>query len=130
MSWPMHASTRRICLASIVLGLIVGGGCSRGARSLKLEQDVAKQSLGAFLDAWKQGQSVEALQSRTPPIIGRDSDWDAKRKLVSYALVREFNDGTNLHFTVNLVLDAEGRPAVPATYIVGTSPAITVFRDE
>jgi hypothetical protein len=120
-----------VACASILLCLPLTAGCGHNARSLKLDKETARQSLSAFLDCWKSGGEPGALQSRSPAIIGRDTDWDNGKKLVQFTLGAETDDGTNMHITTELVLASGGRQATKAVeYIVGTSPAITVFRNE
>ena len=123
---------RLLCVVPALLCVLVTSGCQRTARDLPLDKAAARQSLTAFLDCWVEGKPVETLQSRTPAITGRDSDWDNGRKLVSYTIGAETDDGTNMHITAKLVLGSEGgeEPPLDVTYIVGTSPVITIFRDE
>ena len=64
-------------------------------------------------------------------IVAGDEDWSAGSKLVGYKLSdREFNDGANLHLTAELQLSSKKKKAgkTTVTYIVGTSPVITIFR--
>ena len=121
-----------------LVGLLLAGwlllpGCSQGARSLSLDRQLARDSVGVVLDTWQQGTPASALKERSPAIISSDEDRDAGRQLVSYELATaDRDDGTNLHLRAALVLkDATGRELRrDVTYIVGTSPVITVFREE
>lgn len=112
--------------------VIVGAvGCEQGARRLSLDKPLARESFVTFLDAWKQGERPSALKERSPQIIVGDADWNAGRRLVDYRVLEtETDDGTNLHTTAELVLeDAKGREQTQqVTYVVGTSPVITIFR--
>lgn len=120
-----------VACASILLCLSLTAGCGHSARNLKLDKESARQSLSAFLDCWKSGGEPDALKSRSPAIIGRDTDWDNGNKLVSYTLGTETDDGTNMHITAQLVVATRsGQAPKTVDYIVGTSPVITVFRDE
>lgn len=132
MRWLKTAHAPLACAFLMLLCLSASSGCGHNARDLKLDKEAARQSLTAFLDCWKEGQSPETLQSRQPAITGRDFDWEAGRKLVRYALGEEANDGTNLRITAELVLaTARGEaPKKTVDYIVGTSPVITVFRGD
>jgi hypothetical protein len=128
-SWK--TSHALIACASIVWCLAITPGCGVNARNLKLDKDAARQSLSAFLDCWKSGGEPGALQARDPPIIGHDTDWDAGQKLVRYTIGAETDDGTNMHITTELVLSGgRGETTKSVDYVVGTSPAITIFRDE
>jgi hypothetical protein len=126
-----RAAHALIACASIVGCLAITAGCGHNARSLKLDKEAARQSLSAFLDCWKSGGEADSLKTRSPAIIGRDTDWDNGKKLVRYNLGAETDDGTNMHITTELVLAGGGRQATKAVeYIVGTSPVISVFRNE
>lgn len=132
MRYQTSASTRRACALPIMMCLFASAGCQRTARDLALDQAVARNSLTAFLDCWQRGEPTTALQSSTPAIIGRDPAWDAGRRLIRYTIGSETDDGTNLHVTTQLVFGSQRGedPAEPVTYIVGTSPVITIFRNE
>jgi hypothetical protein len=122
---PRKAARR---LTVLVVGLCLAG-CGAGAK-LSLDENLARESFRAALESWKKGEKPEALQERSLAIIMTDPDWGAGRRLVSYTVRdKEFNDGYNLHCTVELVFAGNGdgiRRVV--TYIVGTSPVITIFR--
>ncbi len=125
---------RLVCGLLALCGLLIVGGCDdRPTKPVPLDKQVAKDSFKAFLDAWQAGEQQSALKQKTPEIIGGDPDWEAGAKLVSYKLIEmERDDGANLHPTAELVLQtAEGRqPPQKITYVVGTSPKITVFREK
>ncbi len=131
MNWYRITCAFRGCVLGSVVVALVGCGPS-GAANLSLNKDVAHKSLKTFLDAWTSGETVEALQSKSPKIVGHDVSWEAGQKLVRYELGAESDDGANLHVKVELVLGTEGgqESSQSATYIVGTSPVITVFRNE
>lgn len=114
----------RLC----VLLVIVAAGCQQTARSLPLDQPQAREACMVFLTAWKDGKKIEDLK---PRIIGRDSDWEAGKKLDAFEILPdEKSDGPNLHLTVRRTLkDDKGRATKQEVqYVVGTSPVITVFR--
>jgi len=120
-----------IACASIAWCLAITAGCGHNARSLNLDKETARQSLSKFLDCWKAGGEPNALQADSPAIVGHDTDWDSGKKLVSFTLGAETDDGTNMHITTELVLsDGRGQATKAVDYIVGTSPVITIFRDE
>lgn len=122
-------SSTNLRLAAVLIGLLLMG-CSQGARSLKLDQDLARKSFEAFLTAWRDGQTPQDLQGRTPKIIGTDADWERGRKLKNFeVLPEEFNDGTNLKLSAKLTIEIDKHRTETRTveYIVGTSPVITVF---
>jgi hypothetical protein len=132
MSRVSSAAVRYLCTAAFLMSLgTVGCGRSNG-RGLSVDPELAKQSFDAFLAAWKQGKSQSELKSLSPSIISGDEDWSAGSKLVGYKVSdRVFNDGANLHLTAELQLAGAkkkkpGRTSI--TYVVGTSPVITIFR--
>lgn len=106
----------------------VAAGCGHSARNLSLDPEKAKKSCTAFMDAWKGGKRIEDLH---PDIIGRDEAWEGDFKLVSYELQPETSDGTNLHIPVKLTMkNPKGKEVKETvTYVVGTSPKVTVFRE-
>jgi hypothetical protein len=123
---------RKLGIASL-LCLLPLAGCGRtGGRDLSLDAEQARQSFNTFLETWKQGKTAGDLKALEPSIIAGDEDWSAGAKLVSYKVApQEFNDGTNLHLTAELQLNGKnskksGKAAV--SYVVGTSPVITIFR--
>lgn len=121
--WP-----RRLLVLTMLC--VVLAGCSRSARSLSLNQPKAREACTAFLKAWKEGKKVGDL---APKIVGRDSDWEAGKKLEEFDLSPEdHSDGTNLHLKVRrIVKDDKGRQVnEEVAYVVGTSPVITVFRSD
>ena len=118
-------------VASVILGVILMvPGCNRGAQNLPLDRTVARESLVQFLSAWKAEQHPRDLKQDNPAIIVGEANWEAGWKLVHYRLLdTAADDGTNLHATVELVLRPPGRRDVRSTrtYIIGTSPVITIF---
>jgi hypothetical protein len=103
-------------------------GCSQPRQ---LDKAAAINALTAALDAWKAGQPPQSLQSRSPPIVFGDSDWEQGTRLVNYRILRaDRGDGANLHADVELELTfARGKPSRQTlTYIVGTDPILTIFR--
>jgi hypothetical protein len=115
-------------LLALVLVGFASVGCDRSSRGLSLDQNQAREACAAFLTAWKEGKQPGDLR---PKITGRDYSWDSGQKLVAFELLPdETNDGTNLHIPVRLTLqDPEGKESTSnATYTVGTSPVVTVFR--
>jgi hypothetical protein len=104
------------------------GGCSRTARSLSLNPDLARTSLEKALQAWVDGKKPADLK---PEITMGDAAWNAGKTLVSFEIKRaeESSDGTNLYLPVVCKLrDDKGKETTTETvYIVGTSPSITIF---
>lgn len=123
----------RALIAAVCCGICLFTiGCgAQGAKSLTLDEALARQSLTKVLDTWKAGQKSDTLKTTEPAITTNDWAWDHGYKLTAYKLTGgDRNDGANLHCNVELTLvDAKNRPAKQtATFVVGTSPVITVFR--
>lgn len=107
-------------------------GCSGPAKSARVEPSRAREALRTALESWKKGEPIESLKSASPPIVAQDFDWMAGSKLVGYEVTGDGkDDDANLRIPVRLTLrntqGAEVQKSV--SYVVGTSPAITVFRD-
>jgi hypothetical protein len=114
-------------------GLLMVAGCGgTHSKPMPLDEQVAKDSFKAFLDAWQAGEQQSALKNKSPSIVGGDPEWEAGAKLISYKVLDTAkSDGSNLHPTAELVLQTnQGRQTSKITYVVGTSPVITVFRKD
>jgi hypothetical protein len=121
-------SVRRGLMA--VAACLLAAGCSR--TNAPTDVPAAKAALTAALETWKSGQAAATLQERSPAILMVDQAWRKGEKLESFETTGEdVNDGVNLHCPVKLVLcDKQGvRRNETVTYVVGTSPSITIFRD-
>ena len=118
---------RQISLPAL-LG-VLAAGCEQTARDLSLDQEQARTACATVLEAWKAGKPPETL---TPGITASDYAWTSGKQLLDFEfLPGEANDGTNLHIPVKLTLAGpSGKESTSnATYVVGTSPVITVIRD-
>lgn len=75
------------------------------------------------MQAWVDGKTPKDLQ---PDIICGDSSWEQGKKLVSFKILtdEETTDGSNLHIRVERKIDSSDSTV---TYIVGTSPVVTIF---
>jgi hypothetical protein len=129
----IDVTTVRFVYAFLMIGALAAlSGCSdSGAKSLALDEALAKASLTKTLDAWKAGQSSESLKSQDPAINTNDWAWDQGYQLKEYRLLGgDRSDGANLHCPVELsVVDKQKRlQKQAALFVVGTSPVITVFR--
>ena len=129
MKFVNRAQALAAC-ALVAVSLACHIGCTPSAQSLALDKNVARKSLQTFLETWQQGGDSKALQTKSPSIIGRDPDWDGGRKLTQFALGEETDDGTNLHVVVTLTLDGDEAKSAKTTYVVGTSPVITIQRGD
>jgi hypothetical protein len=123
---------RACCFGLFAVACLLGAGCTdSGAKSLTLDEALAKESLLKTLDAWKAGKPIDALKTQEPAIITGDWAWEQGYKLKEYRFTGgDHSDGANLHCNVELtVIDKSNRPAKQtAVFVIGTSPVITVFR--
>ena len=112
---------------AIILLMFFCVGCEHAGRSYSLDEELARSSLQGALQAWVDGQSPEDLQ---PTIIMGDQGWSKGRKLRSFEILpdEETTDGSNLYIRVKRkFVDESGTSESKVTYIVGTSPSITIF---
>lgn len=111
---------RGVLTVLLVFGLC---GCSQETPSHPLDPELARASVQKAMQAWVDGKTPEELK---PEIVVGDPAWGQGKKLVSFEVVasEESSDGSNLHIPVKRKFDSEESEV---TYIVGTSPVITIF---
>ncbi|MHC5543393.1 hypothetical protein ACYOEI_34655, partial [Singulisphaera rosea] len=93
----------------------------------------AQEALQKVLDAWKAGETPEALATRTPPIHVSDGDWRSGFRLVGYKAIGEGQlVGYDMTYPVTLELKSpKGRGvAKKAVYTISTNPMLLVLRQE
>ncbi|WP_165071476.1 hypothetical protein [Paludisphaera rhizosphaerae] len=116
----------------VIVAVLVGAsmtGCSTGVAH-PVDPDRAMVALKATLDAWKEGKSIDSLQSSSPPIVAQDMEWTSGARLLDYHVDDGKPADANLDVRVKLTLNARGKKVErDARYLVTTSPAVTVFRD-
>ncbi|HEY0980488.1 MULTISPECIES: hypothetical protein [unclassified Schlesneria] len=113
-----------------LFGLLVLSGCS--GKNAPVNVDVAQQTLTSTLEFWKDGETPESVAEQKPSIIVQDIDWTSGAKLIDYEIIDDGNPvDANLIAKVKLKLQAtDGKETEKTvTYVVGTSPVLTVFRD-
>lgn len=119
-------------LFTLVTAAPLLSGCSGQRRAAPVDPDRARETLRIALDAWKRGDTLEAVKSGSPSIVAQDFDWMNGSRLVAYEVTGDGkNDDANLRIPVRLTLrTAQGREIKKSvSYVVGTSPALTVFRE-
>ena len=108
-------------------------GCSNEPRRAgNVDASLARESLKTALESWKKGDPLAKLKAARPAIVVQDMDWEGGASLADYQIEGEGKgDTANLRVPVSLTLrDAKGKEVKKSvTYVVGTSPAITVFRE-
>ena len=132
MPYTLLSAVRyRMLLISAMLVFALLPGCG-GQRVYKVDPELARQTLTQVLEEWKSGSDPESLRSAQPEIVVQDFDWTGGATLVDYEVV---DDGesldANLMVKVQLTLlnDQQKESLKTVTYLVGTAPVRTVFRD-
>lgn len=122
MHWPLL----RVGRAFTILTLLFISGCSQEAPSHPLDTNVARESVRKAMQAWVDGKTPQDLK---PGIIIGDPAWEQGTKLASFEILdkEENNDGSNLYIHVVRKFDGAGVGEAKVTYIVGTSPVVTIF---
>jgi hypothetical protein len=116
-------------LACVTCGL---AGCNTSSQRVPADPAQARAALRLALDTWRNGASAQALKQRQPPIQVVDHQWRTGYQLVRYQLAGDSPIGANLRCQVQLSLkNSKGKTLnKKAIYSVGTSPVITVSREE
>lgn len=125
-------SRRTIQTLAILLASCGLWGCEEGYKPPVLDAPKARATVTAVLDHWKSGKKPELLQRMDPPVVFNDADWAKGVKLVKYELDGEGVEKEGCLFTkVKLTLQpgSGGPKESTVTYIVGTSPALTMQRE-
>jgi hypothetical protein len=115
-----------------VLAVLMLSGCSGPSRANPVDPSLARESLKIALDHWKKGEDPTSLQSSATPMVAKDYEWDSGAKLVDYQILDERSEEANLRVQVKITLSQQGKSKSvekKASYVVGTSPSVTVFRD-
>jgi hypothetical protein len=126
----MRSST----IVTFILVCVLSAGC--GAKGPKRADSVdparARETLRTVLESWTKGEKPTALQNRNPAITVVDMDWETGYRLLGYQVVGNGKgDDANLRCPVKLRLQSPQGTDVQknVTYVVGTSPVLTVARE-
>jgi hypothetical protein len=133
MRTKMSQLTLNTAFIVLLIGILCSGCGPRSGNPYSLDESLAKQSMERFLETWKNGGDIKSLKSGEPPVIARDSDWEKGLALVDYEIPNECSDdGTNLYLDICLTLakNSDAPKTKVIRYVVGTSPVVTVFRDQ
>lgn len=121
-------------LTSTLLCLLVFNGCGGGgdydAAAHRVDAETARSTLVSVLDGWKAGDQPDAWQQKSPSVVIQDFDWMGGAKLTEYEILKQEAIDANLHCQVKLSLEhpEQGSTEKTVTYLVSTSPVLTVFR--
>jgi len=111
------------------LALLLPAGCGDKLPPAA-DAEQARQALQTSLDAWKAGDSREALQSRSPAIYFNEPLCQPGHRLLDYRLDEssEQHFGQALRYTVVFSLKAEGGATVrhTAVYEISTHPTVVI----
>jgi hypothetical protein len=122
----------RIRLLFFLLAGLTITGCGQ-AEPKRADAETARKTLREALDAWRSGESPDALQGRSPPIYVAEREWKNGAKLAAFeADPRDELFGSDLRCHVALTLqDSAGTSRKKrATYSVGTNNKLTVVRED
>jgi hypothetical protein len=83
------------------------------------------------MESWKKGDRIDSLRSGSPPIVAQDFDWMGGHRLLAYEVTGAGQDDANLRIPVRMTIrTTQGKElSKNVSYVVGTSPSLTVFRD-
>jgi hypothetical protein len=129
----MNSKMRYCSHIATLLSSFALAGCGSGPyESAPVNPQIARETLNAALESWKEGATVESLKADSPSIVVQDFDWAGGAKLLDYDVLDDGKpESANLVARVKLSLeDKEGtKSEKTVTYLVGTAPVLTVFRD-
>jgi hypothetical protein len=123
---------RRLFAVALLCSFVLTGCGSAAYQSAPVDPSMARDTLTRVMESWREGESVDSLREELPPVVVQDFDWTGGMKLLDYELVGEGKPvDANLIAQVKLTLeDKQGTQSEKTvTYVVGTAPALTVFRD-
>jgi hypothetical protein len=126
--------TRKLFLGlslCIVLSSVIG--CSNAPSVSSSDPNKAKEIATTILDAWKNGETMESLKQKTPPMFAVIDLWKDGSKLNSYEFVGDGEMvGPNVRFQVRFNCQDKAGKKVDKTikYLVTTTPAITFIKED
>ena len=113
--------------------LLLAAGCGGSSpEDHRVNAPQARKLLEEVLAGWQKGETPESWREKTPEVVIQDFDWQGGARLNSFEILSEGDAiDANLHCRVKLKLEDPKKKAIEktVTYLVGTSPALTVFRE-
>lgn len=123
----MSSNSPRRC-RSLSWGLaVLALGCSRSAERFTPPDELARASLSAALEAWKEGKSPGTIDNVSPSIQFVDAERPAAQKLLDFQVLSEVASTSGRMYVVRLRL-AEPEAVERARFIVVGVDPIWVFR--
>lgn len=107
-------------------------GCGGTPPPTPADPAQARDALKATLDSWKAGEQPESMRQRKPAVVVVDHEWTDGYRLLDYEMGAEQALAGNLRCNVVMVLRNPSGQTVrkKAAYSVGTSPVLTVHRED
>jgi len=131
VSWYGTLGVLGACLG--VLATLFFSGCSGSAGAHAVDPPRAREALKIALDHWKNGKDPQSLESSAIPMTAQDFEWASGAKLLDYQILDDGREeDANLRVQVRITLGPQGKGKAvekKASYVIGTSPRVTVFRD-
>jgi hypothetical protein len=130
----LYGSLRVVGAGLGVLAVLVLSGCSGASRAAAaVDPPLAREALKTALDHWKNGEDPKSLESSAIPMTAQDFEWASGAKLIDYQILDDGKvEDVNLRVQVKITLGPQGKSKAvekKASYVIGTSPSVTVFRD-
>lgn len=125
-------SRRGLIAAASLVSILLVAGCGGRRVAPPVDPERARAALRTALDGWKSGATPDSLRRGPAAITAQDFDWMGGSQLLDYRVEGAGDDDdANLRIPVTLMLrDPSGKEVTKRVkYVVGTSPAVTVFRD-
>jgi hypothetical protein len=119
-----------LSLALLLLGL---AGCLGNRLPPDADPARGREALTTVLDTWARGGRPEDLKKASPSIVVSDSDWEAGHQLLKSEVdPTDGRIGVDLQLVVTLTLKTPtGQTSQKkVTYVVSTSPGLTVLRGD
>lgn len=119
----------------VVLAALPFPGCSGYGQARPVDAPRAREALKTALEHWKKGEDPRSLELSSTPMVAQDFEWARGAKLIDYEVVDDGKEeGVNLRVQVKLTLTDPGKDKgkpieKKASYVIGTSPSLTVYRD-
>ena len=119
-----------LSLCFVLLSVI---GCSSAPSVSNSDPSKAKEIAKTILDAWKNGETMESLKQKSPPMFAMIDLWKDGCVLNSYEIIGEGEMlGPNVRFQVRFNCQDKSGKKVDKTikYLVTTTPAITFIKED
>jgi len=118
--------------AAAIAMLLLAAGCGAvySPEAHRVDPDSARSTLEIVLESWKAGLEPGDWQEKSPPVVVQDMEWLSGAKLTSFEVLGTQPVDANLLCEVKLTLanDRQSELQRTVTYLVSTSPKLTVFR--